>query len=77
VFRYSFVSVSCSSALKYHFEMEPANHPHHPLLQALPLSPAGAQWWLVTPSVMEFENIGFSRVVESLGRFILRHAYWS
>ncbi|EIN05525.1 Mss4-like protein, partial [Punctularia strigosozonata HHB-11173 SS5] len=33
----------------------------------LPLPPAGSttQWWLVTPSPMAFENIGFSRPVGS------------
>ncbi|KAJ7489435.1 acyl-CoA N-acyltransferase [Mycena latifolia] len=48
-------------------QMEPADHPRNPLLPALPVSPAAAQWWLITPSPMEFENIGFSRPVESLG----------
>ncbi|KAJ6504238.1 acyl-CoA N-acyltransferase [Mycena vitilis] len=46
---------------------EPANHPRHPLLPALPSPPAPAQWWLITPSAMEFENIGFSRATDSLG----------
>ncbi|KAJ7678228.1 acyl-CoA N-acyltransferase [Mycena polygramma] len=48
-------------------QMEPANHPRHPLLPSLPSVPATAQWWLVTPSAMEFENIGFSRATDSLG----------
>ncbi|KAF7369040.1 Acyl-CoA N-acyltransferase [Mycena venus] len=48
-------------------QLEPANHPNNPLLPALPEPPAVTQWWLVTPSAMEFENIGFSRAVESLG----------
>ncbi|KAK7052324.1 acyl-CoA N-acyltransferase [Favolaschia claudopus] len=47
--------------------LEPADLPSNPLLPALPQPPARAQWWLVTPSAMEFENIGFSRPVESLG----------
>ncbi|KAJ6551468.1 Mss4-like protein [Mycena capillaripes] len=51
-------------------QLEPANHPQHPLLPALPLSPAIAEWWLVTPSAMEFENIGFSRATQSLGEKI-------
>lgn len=37
----------------------------HPLLTALPSPPALTQWWLITPSPMEFENIGFSRPVPS------------
>ncbi|KAJ6567707.1 acyl-CoA N-acyltransferase [Mycena vulgaris] len=48
-------------------QMEPADHPRDPLLPALPLPPATAQWWIITPSPMEFENIGFSHAVESLG----------
>lgn len=35
----------------------------NPFLQALPTPPSTAQWWLVTPSPMTFENIGFSRPV--------------
>ncbi|KZV67098.1 acyl-CoA N-acyltransferase [Peniophora sp. CONT] len=34
-----------------------------PDLAALPSPPASADWWLVEPSPMEFENIGFSRPV--------------
>ncbi|VDC03805.1 unnamed protein product [Peniophora sp. CBMAI 1063] len=34
-----------------------------PDLPALPAPPASAHWWLVEPSPMEFENIGFSRPV--------------
>ncbi|KAJ7103720.1 Mss4-like protein [Mycena epipterygia] len=48
-------------------QMEPADHPCHPLLPALPPSSAVAQWWLIAPSPMEFENIGFSHGIESLG----------
>ncbi|KAJ6600811.1 Mss4-like protein [Mycena sp. CBHHK59/15] len=48
-------------------QMEPENQPKHPLLPALPLPPTLAQWWLITPSPMEFENIGFSHAVESVG----------
>ncbi|KAI0674264.1 acyl-CoA N-acyltransferase [Trametes maxima] len=36
-------------------------------LGALPAPPAAAQWWLVTPNAMAFENIGFSRAVQSTG----------
>ncbi|KAG2068627.1 Mss4-like protein [Suillus decipiens] len=35
--------------------------PLHPDLPALPVPPATAHWWLVTPNMMEFENIGFTR----------------
>ncbi|KAJ7768365.1 acyl-CoA N-acyltransferase [Mycena metata] len=48
-------------------KMEPANHPRDPLLPALPEPPAVTQWWLVAPSAMEFENIGFSHATETLG----------
>ncbi|KAJ7705331.1 acyl-CoA N-acyltransferase [Mycena rosella] len=48
-------------------QMDPLDHPRHPLLPALPIPPTAAQWWLIAPSPMEFENIGFSHVVESLG----------
>ncbi|KAJ7100605.1 acyl-CoA N-acyltransferase [Mycena belliarum] len=48
-------------------QMEPADHPLNTLLPALPAPPSAAQWWLVAPSAMEFENIGFSRAVDLLG----------
>ncbi|KAJ7740933.1 acyl-CoA N-acyltransferase [Mycena maculata] len=48
-------------------QIEPADSPHHPLLPDLPPSPTMIQWWLITPSPMEFENIAFSHAVESLG----------
>ena len=35
-------------------------------LPALPTPPETAQWWLVTPSPMTFENIGFSRPLQDL-----------
>jgi hypothetical protein len=31
----------------------------------LPTTPATTQWWLITPSPMAFENIGFSRPVHT------------
>ncbi|KAI0659152.1 acyl-CoA N-acyltransferase [Cubamyces menziesii] len=34
---------------------------------ALPVPPATAQWWLVKPNAMAFENIGFSRAVQMTG----------
>ncbi|KAI0777647.1 acyl-CoA N-acyltransferase [Trametes elegans] len=36
-------------------------------LGALPAPPATAQWWLVKPNAMAFENIGFSRAVQTTG----------
>ncbi|KAJ7288559.1 acyl-CoA N-acyltransferase [Mycena rebaudengoi] len=48
-------------------QMEPEGHPQHPLLPLLPQPPSVTQWWLITPSPMEFENIGFSHAVESVG----------
>jgi len=46
-------------------QMEPPEDRPHPLLPTLPAAPATTQWWLVTPSPMAFENIGFSRPVPS------------
>ncbi|KAJ7451173.1 Mss4-like protein [Mycena latifolia] len=45
-------------------QMEPADRTPA-LLPALPEPPALAAWWLVTPSPMEFENIGFSKPLSS------------
>ncbi|KAL1944064.1 hypothetical protein VTO73DRAFT_3882 [Trametes versicolor] len=36
-------------------------------LGVLPVPPATAQWWLVKPNPMAFENIGFSRAVQTTG----------
>ncbi|KAG1733881.1 Mss4-like protein [Suillus paluster] len=44
-------------------ELDLTKEPLHPDLPALPTPPATVQWWLVTPSMMEFENIGFTRPV--------------
>ncbi|THU90396.1 acyl-CoA N-acyltransferase [Dendrothele bispora CBS 962.96] len=38
----------------------------HPLLPALPTSPELTKWWLITPSPMKFENIGFSKPVAGI-----------
>ena len=43
--------------------MDSPRHPVDPALAPLPAPPATVQWWLVTPSPMEFENVGFSRPV--------------
>lgn len=45
--------------------MEPVET-RSPDLVALPAPPKTAQWWLITPSPMEFENVGFTRPVQSL-----------
>ncbi|KIK59482.1 hypothetical protein GYMLUDRAFT_227051 [Collybiopsis luxurians FD-317 M1] len=47
-------------------QIEPSDIPIHPLLPPLPNNPESVQWWLITPTPMQFENIGFSRPVESL-----------
>ncbi|KAJ7037476.1 Mss4-like protein [Mycena alexandri] len=45
-------------------QMEPADRTPA-LLPPMPEPPAVANWWLVTPSPMEFENIGFSKPLSS------------
>ncbi|KAJ3736015.1 Mss4-like protein [Lentinula guzmanii] len=47
-------------------QIEPSDIPPHPLLPPLPDTSESIRWWLITPSPMSFENIGFSRPVESL-----------
>lgn len=47
--------------------MDSPDHAVDPALGPLPAPPATVQWWLVTPSPMEFENIGFSRPVVRTG----------
>ena len=47
--------------------MDSPGHSVDPSLDPLPAPPATVQWWLVTPSPMEFENIGFSRPVTRAG----------
>eukprot|EP00918_Siedleckia_nematoides_P041072 GHVU01089138.1.p1 GENE.GHVU01089138.1~~GHVU01089138.1.p1 ORF type:complete len:170 (+),score=8.41 GHVU01089138.1:30-539(+) len=47
-------------------QIEPSDIPPHPTLPPLPSSSESMHWWLITPSPMEFENIGFSHPVESL-----------
>jgi guanine nucleotide exchange factor len=48
-------------------KMEPEGHPTHEVLGTLPPPPETTHWWLVTPSPMQFENIGFSRPVHGRG----------
>ncbi|KAJ8594731.1 Mss4-like protein [Rhizopogon salebrosus TDB-379] len=45
-------------------ELDSTQEPLHPDLPALPAPPATAHWWLVTPSAMQFENIGFTRPMQ-------------
>ncbi|KAJ7630394.1 Mss4-like protein [Roridomyces roridus] len=45
--------------------MEPADKTPSQL-PSLPEPPANTEWWLITPSPMEFENIGFSKPVDLL-----------
>ncbi|KDR70260.1 hypothetical protein GALMADRAFT_255154 [Galerina marginata CBS 339.88] len=46
-------------------QMEPSGYVQDDL-PPLPTPPETAQWWLITPSPMEFENIGFTRPVQPL-----------
>ncbi|KAF8234512.1 acyl-CoA N-acyltransferase [Tricholoma matsutake] len=48
-------------------QMEPEDHPTHEFLGKLPAPPETTHWWLVTPSPMQFENIGFSRSLHAQG----------
>ena len=48
-------------------QLEPPGSAIPECLGALPAPPATAQWWLVTPNAMAFENIGFSRPVQATG----------
>jgi hypothetical protein len=45
-------------------QMEPTDI-CHPDLPALPPPPSKTHWWLVTPSPMSFENVGFSKPTHS------------
>lgn len=47
-----------------HLQLEPSGR-RDERLPALPEPPETTQWWLITPSPMTFENIGFSRTVAS------------
>jgi len=47
-------------------QIDPTEMPAHSLLPALPIPPETAPWWLITPSPMAFENIGFTRPVQAL-----------
>ncbi|KAH7890397.1 acyl-CoA N-acyltransferase [Phlebopus sp. FC_14] len=49
-------------------EIDAPGHPVDPSLTPLPKPPATVHWWLVTPSAMEFHNIGFSRPVPAAGQ---------
>ncbi|KAJ7583005.1 Mss4-like protein [Mycena floridula] len=47
-------------------QMQPAELPLPPSLVPLPTDSTVIPWWMISPSPMQFENIGFSRPVESL-----------
>ncbi|KAF8954808.1 hypothetical protein BDZ97DRAFT_367269 [Flammula alnicola] len=47
-------------------QIEPTGNLPNPHLPILPSPPETAQWWLITPSPMAFENIGFTRPVQPL-----------
>ncbi|KIJ47910.1 hypothetical protein M422DRAFT_248496 [Sphaerobolus stellatus SS14] len=47
------------------FELEPTDRTPPAPLERLPSPPTEISWWLVTPSPMAFENIGFSRPINS------------
>ncbi|KAI9063677.1 acyl-CoA N-acyltransferase [Trametes sanguinea] len=48
-------------------QLDPAGQTLPGCLGALPAPPATAQWWLVKPNAMAFENIGFSRAIQATG----------
>ncbi|KAL7284214.1 hypothetical protein ACG7TL_001496 [Trametes sanguinea] len=48
-------------------QLDPAGQTLPEYLGALPAPPATAQWWLVKPNAMAFENIGFSRAIQATG----------
>ncbi|KAI0051600.1 Mss4-like protein [Auriscalpium vulgare] len=70
--KYPLLCVSCGSlillkgvgVLKERENMEPPDHTH-PHLPPLTPPPGKVSWWLVTPSPMAFENIGFSNPVNT------------
>ncbi|KIY73223.1 Mss4-like protein [Cylindrobasidium torrendii FP15055 ss-10] len=47
-------------------QMEPQDLPAHSLLPVMPPSSETTSWWLVEPSPMQFDNIGFSKAVTGL-----------
>ncbi|KAG6867847.1 hypothetical protein C0993_010302 [Termitomyces sp. T159_Od127] len=47
-------------------KMDPPHLPPQTLLAALPDPPEDADWWLIKPTPMQFENIGFSRPVQGV-----------
>jgi len=47
-------------------QLEPPDSREHALLPALPEPPETTHWWLIAPSPMAFENVGFSRPIPSL-----------
>jgi hypothetical protein len=59
-------SMMINQSFPLYMQMEPEGLAPHPDLPVLPPPPATTHWWLITPSPMEFENIGFSRPVQQL-----------
>ena len=53
--------------------MEPPDHTN-PHLPVLPTPPTKTYWWLIGPTPMEFENIGFSKPVNT-GMLPLLHSH--
>ncbi|KAG6890031.1 hypothetical protein C0995_012488 [Termitomyces sp. Mi166 len=47
-------------------KMDPPHLPPQTLLAALPDPPQDTDWWLIKPTPMQFENIGFSRPVNGV-----------
>lgn len=47
-------------------QLEPEGLIANPMLLPLPTPPETAQWWLITPSPLLFENIGTSRPLQTL-----------
>ncbi|PBK78472.1 Mss4-like protein [Armillaria solidipes] len=47
-------------------QMQPSHLELHPLMLPIPEAPEKSSWWLVGPTPMEFDNIGFSKTVDSI-----------
>ncbi|KAL0574690.1 hypothetical protein V5O48_007275 [Marasmius crinis-equi] len=48
-------------------KIDPSNPPMHPVLVSITSeSEPSSNWWLITPSPMQFENIGFSKTTEGM-----------
>ncbi|KAJ8079148.1 hypothetical protein PM082_013436 [Marasmius tenuissimus] len=48
-------------------QIDPSNLPLHPVLTEITAdSESSSKWWLITPSPMQFENVGFSKTTEAM-----------